>query len=52
MRTRRTRSLSHVLRGLVDLSNVLRLFMALWDLWHRHIVIQAGAGSFSAQAGG
>jgi hypothetical protein len=39
MRSKRSRSVSRVLRGLADLSDVLRLFMALWDHWRGHVLI-------------
>jgi len=28
-----------MLRGLADLSNVVRLFIALWDHWRCHVLI-------------
>ena len=39
MRSKRSRSTERVVRGLADLSNVLRLFVALWDHWRSHVLI-------------
>ncbi len=42
MPIKRTRTVARVLRGLrglADLSNSLRLFLALWDHWRSHAMI-------------
>jgi len=38
MRMKRAR-VARTLRSLADLSNVLRLFLALWDHWRSHVLV-------------
>ena len=35
----RTKAAKRIMRSISDLSNVLRLFLALWEHWNSHILV-------------